>query len=117
MGILRIGRKQLYLYDNNMIPYEGNFVCVLDFYIHYSFQRRGIGNRLFNFMMENERIEMAYQIGFDDPSVALLQFLHKKYNLDNPIWQNTNFVVFSQLFSSAENLAMENGLKKKLLKF
>lgn len=92
-----------------MIPYEGNFVCLLDFYVHYSFQRRGIGKRLFEFMMENERIEMPYQIAFDNPSVALLRFLHKKYNLDDPIWQNTNFVVFSQLFAVAENLALEEG--------
>lgn len=100
-----------------MIPYEGSFVCVLDFYVHYSVQRHGIGSRLFEFMMENERIDAPHQIAFDNPSVALLRFLYKKYDLDNPIWQNTNFVVFSQLFAVAENLSSEDGIKFNVIKF
>jgi alpha-tubulin N-acetyltransferase 1 len=111
LGYVRVGRKSLYLYDKNQAAYEGEFVCILDVYVHQvslsykkidnikfkAHQRRGIGSKLFNFIMqmENTHPEM---IALDNPSVALLGFLAKVYGLNQPVWQNTNFVVFQQLF-------------------
>lgn len=66
LGYVKVGRKHLYLYDDKNLPYEGNFVCLLDFYVHYQYQGRGIGTRLLQFMLESERIESAYQVSFLD---------------------------------------------------
>jgi len=101
LGFLKVGRKQLFLFDKNLQPYEGSFVCLLDFYVHYSHQRKGIGSRLFQFMMDSERVQEAYQIALDNPTVTLLGFFAKKFGLADPVWQNTNFVVFPQLFSAS----------------
>jgi hypothetical protein len=38
------------------------------------------------------------ELALDTPSVTLLAFMNKYYQLDNPIWQNTNFVVFPKFF-------------------
>lgn len=97
MGYVKVGRKLLYLYDKNQAAYEGEFVCILDVYVHQAHQRHGVGRRLFDniFQTENIRAEM---VALDNPSVALLGFMAKAYGLDKPIWQNTNFVVFQQLF-------------------
>jgi GNAT superfamily N-acetyltransferase len=99
MAFLKVGRKHLFLYDKRMQPYEGTFICLLDFYVHYAHQRKGIGTALFKFMMESERVEEPCEVPLDNPSVTLLQFLSKKFGLDDPVWQNTNYVVFPKLFT------------------
>ncbi|KAI1715575.1 GNAT acetyltransferase, mec-17 domain-containing protein [Ditylenchus destructor] len=103
-GYIKVGRKQLYLFDNSMRPYEGSFVCLLDFYVHYSLQRKGIGSRLFEFMLENEHVSGAHQIPLDKPSATLLAFMAKHYGLNDPIWQSTNFVVFPPIFSADKSI-------------
>ena len=40
----------------------------------------------------------ACELALDTPSVTLLAFMNKYYHLTNPIWQNTNFVVFPKFF-------------------
>lgn len=64
LGYLKIGQKHLYLYDDKTNPYEGTFICLLDFYVHYQSQGRGTGTRLFNFMLENECIESPSQVNY-----------------------------------------------------
>uniref|UniRef100_F1LDK5 Alpha-tubulin N-acetyltransferase 1 n=1 Tax=Ascaris suum TaxID=6253 RepID=F1LDK5_ASCSU len=54
LGMLKVGRKQLFLYDRQMKTYE----------------------------------------------VTLLAFMAKHYGLTDAVWQNTNFVVFPQLFDT-----------------
>lgn len=69
LGMLKVGRKQLFFYDKNMQvsvllcmsidakcrlhmqTYHGKCLCVLDFYVHFSRQRQGIGKHLFDFML------------------------------------------------------------------
>ena len=48
-------------------------LCVLDFYVHESMQRRGIGRRLFDEMLRTERTE-ARLLGYDRPSPKLIGF-------------------------------------------
>uniref|UniRef100_A0A183UQV9 N-acetyltransferase domain-containing protein n=1 Tax=Toxocara canis TaxID=6265 RepID=A0A183UQV9_TOXCA len=74
IGMLKVGRKQLFLYDREMKTYEGELLALLDFYVHFSYQRQGY--------------------------VTLLAFMAKHYGLTDAIWQNTNFVVFPQLFGA-----------------
>jgi alpha-tubulin N-acetyltransferase 1 len=57
----------------------------------------GIGRRLFDFVLQMEHVRPEL-IAVDNPSVAFLGFLAKAYGLDKPVWQNTNYVVFQQLF-------------------
>ena len=47
LGGLKIGRKRLFLHSPHCDKYlEINPDCVLDFYVHESCQRSGIGRRL-----------------------------------------------------------------------
>ncbi|MFH4979285.1 hypothetical protein AB6A40_005994 [Gnathostoma spinigerum] len=102
LGILKVGRKQLFLYDKEMKAYRGDLLALLDFYVHFSCQRRGYGKVLFDFMLRNENAE-PYEIALDNPSATLIGFLSKHYNLTDAIWQNTSFVVFNCLLESAKN--------------
>ncbi|MPC70276.1 Alpha-tubulin N-acetyltransferase [Portunus trituberculatus] len=51
VGMLKVGRKKLFLLDPNQRTKEAGPLCVLDFYIHESRQRRGYGRRLFDYML------------------------------------------------------------------
>ena len=50
-GLLKVGRKQLYLYDASGVMHEMQPFCILDFYTHESCQRRGLGREIFDFML------------------------------------------------------------------
>uniref|UniRef100_A0A0K0DZ97 Alpha-tubulin N-acetyltransferase n=1 Tax=Strongyloides stercoralis TaxID=6248 RepID=A0A0K0DZ97_STRER len=98
VGILKVGRKKLYLYDDKLQRYEVTPLCVLDFYVHNTLQRKGNGHKIFEEMLRNENIS-PIDLAIDKPSESLLQFMKKYYNLENPIWQSTNFVVYKEFFS------------------
>lgn len=100
-----------------MRPYEGSFVCLLDFYVHYSLQRKGIGSRLFEFMLENEHVSGAHQIPLDKPSATLLAFMAKHYGLNDPIWQSTNFVVFPPIFSADKSIGQSKFWCRIIIEF
>ncbi|KAJ1347844.1 hypothetical protein KIN20_003010 [Parelaphostrongylus tenuis] len=97
IGMLKIGRKHLYLLDESQRKFEEEPLCILDFYVHSSVQRRGNGHKLFDYMLRQESTS-ATSIAIDRPSDALLQFLEKFYELKKPVWQSTNFVVFPEFF-------------------
>lgn len=67
IGMLKVGRKQLFLYDREMKTYEGELLALLDFYVHFSYQRQGYGKKLFEFMLHYERIA-AHDVAFDNPT-------------------------------------------------
>ncbi|CAI4226455.1 unnamed protein product [Auanema sp. JU1783] len=50
-------------------------------------------------MLQNEHA-VPYQLALDNPSVTLLGFMSRGFGLNKPVWQNTNFVVFDELFKS-----------------
>ena len=75
LAILKTGDKSLYLTGAVMQNIKPR--CVLDFYVHESLQRQGIGQEMFDFMLQKERVE-AYKMAYDRPSPKLLGFL-KKY--------------------------------------
>ncbi|KAL6724932.1 hypothetical protein Aduo_019771 [Ancylostoma duodenale] len=97
IGMLKVGKKHLYLLDENQRKYEEEPLCILDFYIHDSVQRRGNGHQLFDHMLKQESTSAA-AVAIDRPSDAFLQFLSKFYGLKKPVWQSTNFVVFPEFF-------------------
>ncbi|RCN23728.1 hypothetical protein ANCCAN_30584 [Ancylostoma caninum] len=97
IGMLKVGKKHLYLLDEDQRKYEEEPLCILDFYIHDSVQRRGNGHQLFDHMLKQESTSAA-AVAIDRPSDAFLQFLSKFYGLKKPVWQSTNFVVFPEFF-------------------
>ena len=55
---------------------------MLDFYVHESCQRQGIGKALFERMLAKENAEPR-KLAYDRPSAKLISFLAKHYNLKN----------------------------------
>lgn len=78
VGLLKIGRKSLYVFDKFGDTKHVNAPCVLDFYIHESRQRSGLGKILFEYMLDNENL-LPEQLAIDRPSEKLLGFLRKHY--------------------------------------
>ena len=72
--------------------------CVLDFYIHETRQRAGLGKVLFEYMLEYENL-LPEQLAIDRPSEKLLSFLKKHYALTEKIPQMNNFVIYDGFFS------------------
>lgn len=52
VGLLKIGRKKLFMFDLAGYQHEVEPLCILDFYIHESKQRTGLGKKLFEYMLE-----------------------------------------------------------------
>lgn len=95
--MLKIGNKKLFIRDEVGNVKEIEPLCVLDFYVHESCQRTGFGKYLFEYMLDNEKIE-PYKMGYDRPSEKLLSFLKKHYGLEHYVPQVNNFVVFNSYF-------------------
>lgn len=92
-GLLKVGERTIFYRDFTGKCKELNPVCVLDFYVHESLQRMGIGNLLFMNMLKHERV-LPNKLAYDRPSPKLLKFLAKHYDLVNYVPQNNNFVIY-----------------------
>lgn len=98
-GMLKVGRKNLFIRDHQSGKMnEINPLCVLDFYVHESVQRGGIGKQLFAEMLRRERMDPV-EFGYDRPSPKLIGFLRKHYALVDYDPQPNNFVVFKAYFN------------------
>eukprot|EP00347_Sterkiella_histriomuscorum_P008197 403346009 len=96
-GLLKVGVKNLFLRGALGAFTEIKPLCVLDFYVHESCQRLGIGKELFERMINDEK-RQPKELGYDRPSPKLLAFLAKYYNLRSYSPQSNNFVVFDDYF-------------------
>lgn len=97
VGMLKIGSKNLFMFDETGIHYQLQPRCVLDFYVHESRQRIGCGNILYQHMLAEENLRPV-KLAIDRPSEKFLAFLHKYYGLSRIIPQNNKFVVFQGFF-------------------
>ena len=97
-GFLKVGTKHLYYYDRKGKVSEIDPVCALDFYVHESCQRQGLGRALTNFFLESEDLEMR-RVAWDKPTDKSLALLQKHYGLTDFNPQPNNFVVFDDHFS------------------
>lgn len=77
-GLLKIGTKNLYVFDENGETQLVAAPCVLDFYIHESRQRAGLGKALFEHMLERENL-VPQKMAIDRPSEKLVAFYRKHY--------------------------------------
>lgn len=97
VGLLKTGRKKLYLLDDAGETREMKPMCVLDFYVAEKKQRTGFGKQLFEHMVSQEGVHPKY-MAVDRPSEKLISFLKKHYGLVNRIHQVNNYVVFRDIF-------------------
>ena len=96
------------MYDSFGRNHEMNPLCVLDFYVHESQQRKGYGKCLYDFMLNMESNARPEHIAIDKPSEKSVRFLKKHYHLKNPIPQVNNFVVFQGFFDNRPDLNQTN---------
>ncbi|GLI67225.1 hypothetical protein VaNZ11_011162, partial [Volvox africanus] len=97
LGGLKVGTKRLYVRTITADLREIEPICVLDFYVHESCQRRGIGKALFEHFLNTEGCDPA-SLAYDRPSPKLLAFLGKHYGLQEHVPQSNNYVVFNRYF-------------------
>ncbi|KEG09405.1 hypothetical protein DQ04_05271040 [Trypanosoma grayi] len=98
VGILKVGVKKLFVtHPKYKALVELDPLCVLDFFVDTSCQRRGFGKSLFDFMVANEHLTPG-EIAIDRPSTKFLAFLQKHYGLVEYTPQSNNFVVFHRYF-------------------
>ncbi|KAG5315377.1 ATAT acetyltransferase, partial [Pseudoatta argentina] len=97
VGLLKTGSKNLFLFDEMGEHYQLQARCILDFYVHASRQRMGLGNILYQHMLSEENIKPV-KLAIDRPSEKFLAFLRKYYGLSKIIPQNNKFVVFEGFF-------------------
>ncbi|KAL7045763.1 hypothetical protein ACKWTF_002326 [Chironomus riparius] len=102
VGLLKIGRKSLYVFDKFGDTKHVLAPCVLDFYIHETRQRAGLGKVLFEYMLEYENL-LPEQLAIDRPSEKLLSFLKKHYALTEKIPQMNNFVIYDGFFTAQDS--------------
>ncbi|RZF44252.1 hypothetical protein LSTR_LSTR003892 [Laodelphax striatellus] len=114
LGMLKVGRKNLYVFDVTGMSHEKKALCILDFYIYESSQRQGYGKWLFDHMLHGENI-LPQEMALDKPSEKLLAFLFKHYGLQTIIPHN-NFIIFEGFFDylKSEVAVGTNGKVPKL---
>lgn len=100
IGILKTGKRNLFIRNDFGTIKEIKPVCVLDFYVHESMQRGGYGKALFEFMLRAEGLRPE-KLAYDRPSEKLISFLAKHYGLKKYVPQNNNFVVFDAYWAPA----------------
>ncbi|XP_067940982.1 alpha-tubulin N-acetyltransferase 1-like [Watersipora subatra] len=98
VGFIKVGTKKLFLYDHHGNQKETDPLCILDFYVHESMQRKGYGKQLYEFMTENENVSPAH-LAIDKPSDKFIAFLSKHYKLRATIPQVNNYVIFDGFFT------------------
>lgn len=77
-GFLKIGSKKLFIRTESGQIKELEPLCVLDFYVHESCQRMGLGKKLFDKMLEHRKCEPK-NLAYDKPSEKLIGFLTKHF--------------------------------------
>eukprot|EP01045_Picozoa_sp_COSAG04_P006765 COSAG04_NODE_339_length_16323_cov_3.879315_13_plen_461_part_00 len=97
LGLLKMGVKKLFVRTASGRTVEMDPLCCLDFYVHESQQRRGMGKRVFEHMLREEGAQ-PQKIAYDRPSAKLLGFMSKHYRLSSYVSQPNNYVVFDQYF-------------------
>ncbi|CAD8208191.1 unnamed protein product [Paramecium pentaurelia] len=110
-GLLKVGKKNLFYRDYCGSIKELQPLCVLDFYVHESVQRMGVGKELFEEMLKNEQIKPE-KLAYDRPSQKLMGFLNKHYHLNQYVPQNNNFVIFNQYFGQGNQSNVQGKSQK-----
>ncbi|GMI56980.1 hypothetical protein ScalyP_jg7612 [Parmales sp. scaly parma] len=95
VSFIKTGLKHLYLLnpDNKLV--ERDPLCILDFYVGASHQRKGFGKCIFDIMVASNKNGNPEKFAYDRPSKKMYPFLAKQYGLREFIEQSNNYVVFT----------------------
>ncbi|TFJ80796.1 hypothetical protein NSK_007973 [Nannochloropsis salina CCMP1776] len=99
LGLLKLGKKHLYLTNPQGQLVETNPFCLLDFFIASPWQRKGLGASLLRLALSHEGISGPHCLAFDRPSPRLLPFLAKNFALKKHRAQHNHFLVYDDFFS------------------
>ena len=101
LGFIKVGEKNLFHREYSGKTRELKLLCVLDFFVHESVQRGGVGKSLFEEMTRRENVRPE-KLAIDRPSHKFLSFLKKHYGLSQFVPQVNNFVIFDKCFQTPE---------------
>ncbi|XP_063837960.1 alpha-tubulin N-acetyltransferase 1-like [Ostrinia nubilalis] len=104
IGMLKVGRKHLFLFDEHDKVCEVEPLCVLDFFVLRDRQRHGYGQLLFDHMLEDLGMTTS-ELAIDGPSAKMEQFLARHYGVQRLMKQNNNFAVAPQFFAKATDIS------------
>jgi len=99
IGLLKVGKKNLFLLDGGGAQKQVYPMCILDFYVHESRQRLGCGRVLFEAMLADQKVVHPRFLAIDRPSPKLLGFFRKHYNLTKIVHQVNHYVIFEGFFT------------------
>eukprot|EP00898_Chlorokybus_atmophyticus_P008081 jgi/Chlat1/8274/Chrsp78S07696 len=116
LGLLKVGPKKLFIRTRGQDLKEIDPLCVLDFYVHESQQRLGLGHYLFEHFLQQENVHPA-SLGYDKPSPKLIGFMAKHYGLKDFVPQMNHFVVYNKYWEVAGEARGSKGnkLQRKVL--
>ncbi|KAL3312991.1 Alpha-tubulin N-acetyltransferase 1 [Cichlidogyrus casuarinus] len=101
IGLLKVGRKNLYLHDTYGNLRHVQPLCVLDFYVHESQQRQGYGLRLFGFMLQDQNVK-PHCLAIDRPSSKMISFLKRHYCFSDIELHSNSFGISPKFFSECQ---------------
>ncbi|XP_039763161.1 alpha-tubulin N-acetyltransferase 1-like isoform X2 [Pararge aegeria] len=99
IGLLKVGWKHLFLFDEQDKVRQVEPLCVLDFFVLPDYQRHGYGKVLFDHMLKDLNATPK-ELAIDGPSPKMEQFLRKNYGIQRLIRQNTNFAISPDFFTA-----------------
>ena len=95
VGFIKFGPKDLYFYSRTgVVKNMHGQVCLLDFYVEESQQRRGCGIYLFREMLKYLNDPPPHFLAYDRPSPKLLSFMAKHFGLYSPDLQPNKYTIF-----------------------
>lgn len=107
LGFIKVGFRNLFLWDRLGVQHEKKLLCLLDFFTHPDCQRKGYGRKMIDKMLADQHLEMK-QIPIDRPSALCLSFMKKHFGLSEYMPQSNQFVVFDQFWESHEYFNKNN---------
>ncbi|XP_034839602.1 alpha-tubulin N-acetyltransferase 1-like [Maniola hyperantus] len=100
IGLLKVGWKHLFLFDEKVKVREVEPLCILDFFVLPDRQRHGYGKYLFDYMLNDLEVTPD-SLAIDGPSPKMEDFLRKNYGVERLIRQSNNFAISDSFFATA----------------
>jgi hypothetical protein len=95
IGFIKFGPKDLFFYTKSgVVKSMKGQVCLLDFYVEDTVQRRGCGRALFDEMCRYLNNPPPQYLAYDRPSPKLLGFMAKHFGLTRPDLQPNKYTIF-----------------------
>lgn len=102
LGFIKVGVRNLFLWDRKGMQHERKTLCLLDFFTSPNCQRKGYGRKMIDFMLLDQHKAMK-DIPIDRPSSLCLAFMKKHFGLKDYVSQANNYVVFDQYWESSNS--------------